>query len=69
MVDESLGVIPRMVIPLLQLLVLRTAFLRPLFVPLVNQREVQVLVFGAGALGDDADAVEIGSVGFGAVEL
>ena len=58
-----------MVITLLQLLVLRTAFLRPLFVPLVDQREVQIFLFGAGALGDDADAVEIGRVGFGAIEL
>ena len=58
-----------MVVTLLQLLVLRAAFLYPLFVPLVDQREVQILVFGAGALGDDADAVEIGGVGFGAVEL
>ena len=58
-----------MVITLLQLLVLRTAFLRPLFVPLVDQREVQIFLFGAGALGDDADAVKIGGFGFGAVEL
>ena len=58
-----------MVIPLLQLLVLRATFLRPLFVPLVDQCEIQILLFGAGPLGDDADAVEIGGVGFGAVEL
>ena len=58
-----------MVITLLQLLVLRAAFLRPLFVPLVDQREIQIFLFGAGALGDDANAVEIGGVGFGSVEL
>ena len=58
-----------MVIPFLQLLVLRTASLRPLYVPLVDEREIQILLFGAGALGDDADAVEIGGVGFAAVEL
>ena len=58
-----------MVIPLFQLLVLRTTFLCPLYVPLVHQREIQIFLFGTGALGDDADAMEIGGVGFGAVEL
>ena len=48
---------------------LRATFLESLDVPLVDKREIQILVLGAGTLGDDADAVEIGGVGFGAVEL
>lgn len=58
-----------MVIALLQLFVLRTTFLYALYGPLVDQRKIQIFVFGAGTLRDDADAVEIGGFGFGTIEL
>lgn len=68
MVDKRPRIFARVVIALFLLLVLRTALLRPLFVPLVDHGEVEVFL-AAGALGDDADAVEVCGVGFGAVEL
>ena len=69
MLDGRSGPISRVVVlPLLQLLVLGTAPLRVLFVPLVDEGVVQVLV-AAGTLGDDAEDVEIGGVVVGTVEL
>lgn len=68
MLDKRQYIVFRIVVPLLQLLMLRTALCRALFVPLVNEGEVQILL-AAGALGDDADAMEIGRGILDTVEL
>lgn len=68
MFNKRQYIVFRIVVPLLQLLMLRTTLCRALFVPLVNEGEVQILL-AAGALGDDADAMEIGRGILDTVEL
>lgn len=68
MLDKRQYILFRIVVPLLQLLMLRTTLCRVLFVPLVNDGEIQILL-AAGALGDDADAMEIGRGILDTVEL
>ena len=66
--DGTLGHIPGVVVVPFERLVFRATLLDPLFVPLVDDRVVQILV-AAGTLGDDADDVEVGELVVGTIEL